>query len=270
MTKHHKTSMKWIASCWLTKCEDLVHIPAVEWLVQSSQHPLRYPLVSVSQVRGHLRPGSLGSPGPGQVAHGAGHRLRVAEPRLSSSEFRIEAAPQWHSVENGKPQQKVKMIVLVIGDDYVTMSKSYALATLVREGGNIAEFVEKLVRSINLLAYFVGQNHHSVKSLNNSGIGGNMSYHAHLRGICTNQSQPMDHFDSIAPLNSRDPFLFSLGLEDKPVIGCASLFVACWFDLFLTFQSNTIWIPHDTGEVDSEWFIPINTDLNHQFIPINT
>ena len=33
-----------------------------------------------SQVRGHLRPGSLGSPGPGEVAHGAGHRLRVTEP----------------------------------------------------------------------------------------------------------------------------------------------------------------------------------------------
>ena len=38
-----------------------------------------------SQVRGHLRPGSLGSPGPGEVAHGAGHRLRVVEPRLGSS-----------------------------------------------------------------------------------------------------------------------------------------------------------------------------------------
>ena len=62
-----------------------------------------------------------------------------------------------------------------MGDDYVTMSKSYPLATLVREGGNIAEFVEKLVRSINSMAYFVGQNHHYVKSLNNSGIGGNMS-----------------------------------------------------------------------------------------------
>jgi pyruvate,water dikinase len=34
------------------------------------------------QVHRHLRPGPFGSPGPGQMADGAGHRKRVAEPGL--------------------------------------------------------------------------------------------------------------------------------------------------------------------------------------------
>ena len=48
---------------------------------------------STPQVRGHLRPGSLRSSGPGEVAHGAGHRLRVAEPRLGSSEMVGDGGP---------------------------------------------------------------------------------------------------------------------------------------------------------------------------------
>ena len=69
---------------------------------------------STPQVRGHLRPGSLRSSGPGEVAHGAGHRLRVAEPRLGSSEM----------VGDGGPL------------DAAALLKKNILATLVTEGGS--------------------------------------------------------------------------------------------------------------------------------------